>query len=962
MCRVMAIKLETYYNIIKKQRRLAELYRKYDEQAIFIVPSGLDKELLVQLISENGSFFGKRPHVCTWSDLYREVARTAGDIPRRVIDPPDHNLIINYTLKKYFAELGDDNGNLPPGVNRRGFAALLGDNISELLLEEIFPEELRELLRLDERGDITPEAILCRLYADYMGYLAENNIADSAQIPTLIRQAIALSTNENFSSGHVFIFVGFLSFTGGQLKLVNAMAEMSQCVMILPESGLDSFHDGIRQLKTEYADRPSWSVNLYLLLANNDNLQHEALARELALWRLNRSDFGVLGDLSDYGEIGVQVAPQNLGALQNALSRYKIPHHAQIRENAGQTLVGELLREIWGAWFSGWETKRTIALLASPLLGDAQTKSLQYAEKFPEGKAAWLSLLKGQTRRQFEDAEALCVALTKGGTPLELMTLWRDYLKALQPADTLAETIGDELTLDGVIRDTNAVIYELGKKIDVLQDIKLDIGPAADVELVASEAVAYISDWGYSAKLPISLPQSRSVTIYAGNPPVLTTHKYWIMTGVDYNSWPGTLRESPLLRDDDKKVLNESGGEKDNGYFHIPEIHEQREQREALFRRLLATARSGVILTRSATDSNGRPVGDSQFTEALFDSNKNSQERKYRDVGKTEYPSSRMLPRPSDLWFPGAEVLSYGEKLGRGVFPRVAEKDAGEKMYVSLSSLDDWNKCPFLYWCRKIARLESPRGDIFDYMRAGTQMHKLWEVCWREYLKERISLTQLVIKYWREVAEAEYPELITDPRLRRYEERLYGQALALAETQEQIEARVQTRLHVELEYKLPEYEVEGVVFSGRADRVDFFDGGAVILDYKSARAANYAKSLQLAAYAAVLQEKAGLAPLGYGWFGHKDSKLSGLFEGSSLNIYRETSKRQKHSGLAEKIEQALATMDKMALSVRTGVFPARYESKDCPSCEFSVLCRRKEYPLYQLEEEENADKDGDADE
>lgn len=947
----MSVKLETYYNISEKRQRLAELYQNYREKAVFIVPGGLDKELLIQLISERGSFFGKRACVWTWSDLCREVSSVEGAVRRRVIDPPDHNLIIDYTLKKYLANMGEKSGSLPPGVNRRGFAALLGDNIRALLLEEISPEDISKLLQISERNSVSPEAILCGLYSDYIAYLTENKIADSVQIPALIRQNLALKANEKFASEHIFVFVGFLSFTGGQLKLINMMIEMSCCIMMLPETGLDNFYDGVRQLKTEYGARPQWSVNVYRLLANNENLQYEALARELALWRAGTGDFGALGSLTDYGEIGIQVAPQYLSALQNSLSRYKIPNHAQVRENAGHTLVGELLTEIWEAWLSGWDMKQTAALLANPLLGGSKTNHSKYAEKFPDGRTAWLSLLNEKARRQFESAEILCLALTKGGTPLEVMILWRDYLNILKPAETLAEIVGEDLSLDGVIRDTGAVVYELEKKIKILQDIKRDIGPAADITLAGSEAVAYIRDWGHSAKLPIPLPQRRSVTIYAGSPPVLTIHKYWVMTGVDYNSWPGTLRESPLLRDDDKKLLNASGGKDDNSYFHIPEINEQREQKEAIFRRLLATAQCGVILSRSMTDFSGRPVGDSQFTEALFDLNKNNQERKYNDLGRTEYPISRMLPRRGDHWFPEAEVLSSGEKLDRGEFPRSAVIKAEGKIYVSLSSLDDWNKCPFFYWCKRIARLESPRRDVFDSLRAGSQLHKLWEVCWLGYLKKRISLTQLVMKHWREVAEREYSELLTDPRLRRYEKLLRGQAVKLAASQEQIEERMKDRIRVEVEYKLPEYEIDGVVFSGRTDRVDFFGGGAVVLDYKSGKAANYMKSLQLAAYAAVLREKDGVAPFGFGWFGLRDSKLCGCFEDSYFEIYRGTTRRSKVSGLDETIENALETMNKMAQSVRTGVFQAYYESKDCQKCEFSTICRRKEHPLYQLDDE-----------
>lgn len=953
----MAMRLETFYNIAEKHKELSQIYQKYGEKAAFIVPGGLDKDLLVSMMSDGGSFLGRRPVVWTWSDLYKEAARGGSAVSRRVIDPPDHNLIISYILREYLRRIGEGVGDLPPGVTRRGFASVLGNDLRELLLEEIGPERIRELIKIDEAAAATPEAILCELYSDYLEYLEYNELADSAQVAELTRQK--LGADPKLASERIFVFVGFLSFTGGQIKLIKMMADMAECVFFLPETGLDGLYDGIRQVGVEYPERPRWSVNIYRLLANNETLQYEALARELALWRRGASDFGAIGELADYGEVGIQVAPQYLRILENSLARYKIPSNAQVRENAGETLAGELLYEIWEVWLSDWETKKTVSLLTNPLLGISETMLRESFDTFPVGRSAWLSLLKDGAARLFKRVEKLCLALSKGGTPLEVMTLWRDFLDELKPADTLAAIVGGEISLDGVIRDTNAVINELGKKIEVLKDLKRSIGPAADIQLAGNDAVSYIRDWGRTAKLPIPLPQSRSVTLYAGNPPVLSRHKYWVLTGVDYNSWPGTLRESPLLGDDDKSVLNaDKDGESAS---HIPELHDRREQQEGIFRRLLATAGRGVILTRSMTDSSGRPVGDSQFTDSLFEGNKSGAERKYNDLGKIEYPLSRMLPRHEDPWFPDAEAHSCAVKSDRGEFPRKLQRDAAEKIYISLSSLDDWNRCPYFYWCRHTAKFESSRREIYDYRRAGILVHKLWEVCWKNYLEKGISLTQSVITQWRVVTAQEYSALLTDPRLSRQARQLYNRAYTLAEAQQRIEERMRGRVRVEREYKLPEYEVDGVVFLGRADRVDFFAGGAVVLDYKSGKAADYSKNLQLAAYAVVLRERAGIDSYGYGWFGLKDSKISGMFEDDYVKIYRDSGRRSREVTISDALDTAAQVMNKMATALKAGLFEANYRSPNCPRCEYSVLCRRKEHPIYQQSEEID-DEGGAADE
>ena len=175
----MAIRLETYYHIYEKEKRLSEIYQGYGERTAFIVPGGLDKDLIVRLACEGGSYFGAKVKAWTWSDLYKETCRGDAAAYRRIIDPPDHRLIISYVLDKFLSEADTRGEELPPGVRRRGFATVLGNNIRELLSEDLLPEQLRGIVNIEDDGAKAPEAILCRLYDDYLAYLASNRIADS---------------------------------------------------------------------------------------------------------------------------------------------------------------------------------------------------------------------------------------------------------------------------------------------------------------------------------------------------------------------------------------------------------------------------------------------------------------------------------------------------------------------------------------------------------------------------------------------------------------------------------------------------------------------------------------------------------------------------------------------------------------------------------------------------------------
>lgn len=950
--------VETYYNISEKEDRLSELYKEGGDRTVFLVPSGLDKDAILHLISRRGSFFGSRPVIWTWSDLYKEVSQASQSGPKRVIDPPDHDLIISYILSKFLEEDSELKKELPEGVFHSGFSEVLGNNIRELLTEDITPDELRERL-FSEDGP--PEAssgyILLRLYSDYLAYLKENEIADSAQIAALTGECLCSEACVKAVSDLTFVLVGFLTFTGSQSKLIKKLQKVAKAIFLLPETGLDSLHDSIVQVGAEYGKRPEWDSAIFELKAGDFQLQFDAIARETALWTHGKGAFTVLGDIDDFGDIGIMVTTQHLSLIENSLQRYKIPFNVQVRGTVADTLIGELPRMIWNAFISDWESEKTAFLLASPLLRSPGFDLPSALSSFPEGSRAWKTLLKGKSLNTFVIMEKLCRDFSEGGTPSVILKIWLDFINSLDLQNVLGSLVENTPSLDEILKDISSSVKELEKKIEILQDISKDIGPASNVQLKDSEAVSYISDWGHSATLPIRLPQSRSLTVYAGLPPVLTTHRYWIMTDADYNTWPGKLRESPLFDNESKNRFNnnrpsDDGSGMDNP--HIPELHEEREQKEALFRRLIATSLKGTVISRSLTDHSGRPLGGSQFIDPLFLPQKGP--GKWRRVGSIEYKPSDVMPSDGSLWFSGAEIPLWAEKKDRGGFPRSGGEgtDSG-LLTVSLSNIDEWTECPYRYWCRNNIKLKEHDRKLFDSLRAGSLLHAVWERSWREYLSSPRSFVLLSKKHWKKAVSDYYPELLTDPRLERYVDSMIKQMSSVAELLDTIESsyEIKKRTATELEYKLPEYEIDGVIFKGRADRVDFFNDGFVVIDYKSNNSNSHRNELQLAAYSVIISKITGTKPLGYGWIGHKDASFYGYFTSGAMSDAYHSGKREKK--IEHFLDLAESTMNEMADSVKTNIFPAKYDSPKCRFCEFFVICRKRE---GYSEEAENGDVGG----
>jgi len=139
----MPVRIIGYHRVRDIGAELSRLGRKKDPAPVFLVPSTGDRELLRDIILDQVSFGPGEPSILRWEDLYREVLREL-DIPpearRRQVDPPDHWLIIRYILEEFKA--GAKEIDLPPGALRRGFVWTLGENLRELLREELTPEAL----------------------------------------------------------------------------------------------------------------------------------------------------------------------------------------------------------------------------------------------------------------------------------------------------------------------------------------------------------------------------------------------------------------------------------------------------------------------------------------------------------------------------------------------------------------------------------------------------------------------------------------------------------------------------------------------------------------------------------------------------------------------------------------------------------------------------------------------------
>lgn len=976
------MKVSGYFNVRKIDKMLSSFFDNDGDHVVYIVPANLDKEIILEYIQPE-SFLGTYPKVMTFGDFYSRLSRFDENKPV-VMDEPSQSIVLQHVIKNFIQEADRKGLELLPGVRHRGFKDIVRENLRALLAEDISVSDYMDKVFHDaEEIDLSrPEAILLKLYMEYMQYLDEHNLAEIGQVPALIRGLFDNEKIVGFLKKTHFVFVGFLTFTGSQLKTVRKLEEISESSFFLSATGLNNFHDSLKQLGLDFSPCDRGNLNILNIETADCFLQYHVVAKEIALWCSGEgvlyNKFGALSDLSD---IGIMVSENSVTALSQNLERFNVPYSLRARATISDSLLGRVVREIWSNFVANWNYDKTLALLLSPLFGLTESE-IGNISKRPDSEELWNSCLAERPRIVFRKLINLCYLLAKGGTPRELLMIVYNFFTDadLDIVSNIESKVGDIYEFDTAIKNVTYALEELSDKLADSEDVADVIGVASCHVLCGSDAVSYISEVFSSSKLPMPLSKSSAVQIYASLPSTLVSHKYFIMTDVDHRTWPGSIKESPLLREDVLSALNDSGRDKtevkdvnndnennidatsqnngldeedDVSIFHVPAMNERREQKEALFRRLLFTAENGVVLVHSVTDSSGRPMPESPFVLHLEScTNSSGHENDFFKVNfMTEKPilygKATYLPSDGEFLFDGIEYSAIPSRVSTGKNKLNFASDSDNiKLTVALSGLDDFVICPFLYWCHSREKIWIDFGTIYDNRKAGNLLHKIMENSYKDKLELNTTIRQGVEKYYISCAESEYPELITDQRLVRRKDFFRSKLNKLACKLDDCEINVSERTDIKTEYELKDYEIDGVKFSGIADRIDIFNDGFVIFDYKHNKAESHMSEWQLAAYCHILSETENRNPLGFVWVGLKDTALCGTVDSDVKKRYdgiKSFSINRRAVPLEIRLAEVAEHMTKMADYVKRGYYPASCKDEEiCKHCKYRLICRRDE--------------------
>ena len=949
---------------------------RFKNETRFIVPSRRDRDWWRTRTGLLEYGLGAEAPMCLWNweDLYGDICSFLEIPVLRQIDPPDHRLILSHIVREFLEEhKGNPKLMEPwPGLTRPWFVDILSDDIRELINEAVSPSQLSVTARDDE----PTSQILPWLYKRYIAYLREHRLMDSAQIP-LASLELLEGEGAYWAKDKTFVFVGFMSFTHGQLALLHGLEALSGegIIILKPATELKNFQDATQQLegKTWEDDPPLTRGAVVSLCSSGTDLEPEMTARYLALWHAGK---GVLSEeikfFPGFGAIGVSVTAGRAAAMETALRRYRIPYSLALGRSISESAAGTTLAPVWAAWLQGLEAYETALLLAQPYFAGFADLNFSIDDAVragPRGVEEWEAYLSGGDKKdRKKDLRALkafkaivkfCRAIEKGGSPVEIFRAF--YVFLTTPGlwqDALADFPTNNPDLDEVLRELTASVAEVQGKYLALRELQPDIGAAGKIVLKGREAIGLLRSWCEDTKIQPSPPIGGAVALYTGPPPILASYPVWIMTDVTQKNWPGVIRSSPLLDSAERDAMRSVSA-------YLPSVHDKRVQKEAFFRRLLQTGDAFTVVTRSNIDEEGRPIGGTSFMAAFIEDMKHWVYREIPAAGL-----GGLSPDGSEWRFPAIEA-EKSEKRERSA--PVLNSSAG-KLQLPVSHLYELLDCPLHYWLKRGAKLKERETALFSDAEAGILTHRIWEKVWRRRQDDKgtpRSIRSLAAEEWQKLlssdgAYAEFDRLTKDRRLLRYIRNMEFYVMRLADFQQDILDRLgESGLrHVELETEteLAPYEVDGVTFTGRCDRIEVLsENNVVIIDYKLGRSAlsekkltdlrfrrylateyeTFRYGLQLSAYALMYgAAHPDRRVAGVGYLGHKDGGIAGSFESPAIECYMPGKKNA--SVLKERTSEALEAMKCAAAILKSKRYEPFYSAEACRYCGVKGVCRKGE--------------------
>ncbi|MBX5470359.1 MAG: PD-(D/E)XK nuclease family protein [Thermoleophilaceae bacterium] len=933
------------------------------------MPSFRDVEHVQRELAERGAVLGAG--VLRFARLFELIAQRAGHAARRT-SRLQRELIVEEAVRRAgLSALADS-------AERPGFTRAAARLVAELGRSMVEPQRLVQALRAwagdGPRRQYAEE--VGAIYARYRDVLAELGMVDEELFAWRALDALRREP-ARWGRSPVFVY-GFDDFTPLELDALETLsrhAGVDVSVSLPYEPGRAAFRAIARPREelAALADEPPRE-----LPATSD---HYAPASRAALHHLERSLFedgrgrrpspcGAVRLLRAGGEraevelVAAEVLellrtgtppgdvavvfrePARYGTLVEQVFRsYGIPFALERDVSFAHTGLGRGFLALIRVALLGGDAAdllaylRTPGLLERPRLADLLEREVRVAgtESAERARELW-----EERRWRLEEIDRIRAAEREGAVPLldRLDTELERVFAA--PYRRRAHLFApDELDGPRAWRAAAAAIAELRELAAA--------GVAVDARRVHDVL----------ARLPVRVgepPQPDRVQV--ASPAEVRARRFEavFVCGLQEGEFPRPAPAEPFLPDEERRAIALSAG------LVLPMREDELARERYLFYVCASRAERLLVLSSRTSDEEGDPEAPSFFLEdvkGLFDSSleDRARTRSLSDVtwGPLEAPTEtewrralaaagprRPEPRPDGLRAP--EVLA---RLGEG---RVW----------SASALEAFADCPVKWLVDRLLSPQALEPDAEQLVR-GSYAHDVLELTYRR-LREatgerRVTRASLATaeRILREaLAERErlFPISPKETRVRAAVRRLEFDLLRHLRREADYDGRFEPE-HLELEFGSLEL-ADGVAVGGKIDRVDTWEGRALVRDYKSGSTATPVarwqedRRLQAALYMLAVRRMLGLEPAGgvYVPLAGKEPRPRGLLAAEL--------REELGSGFAENdflpqeefeavLDQAERTVVELVAQIRRG------ELRPCPAtcgwrgegCTYPALCREE---------------------
>jgi ATP-dependent helicase/DNAse subunit B len=950
---------------------------RLDEDPILVVPSFEDVEHTQRELADGGAVFGTRVLRFEW--LFQEIATCAG-FRARIASDVQRELIVEEAVRSLELEA------LRRSAGRPGFVRATLRLVAELERSMIEPARFTQALR-DWAADGPRTKYATEVAAIYSRYrqrleeagLCDRELADWRALDALRRESRA------WGDTPVFVY-GFDDFTPLELDALETLSRVAGAdVMVsLPyERGRVAFRAvaGVFEELSALTGEPPVelpSVNDHYTPKSRDALHHleRSLFADSARKRKHGGAVRLLAAGGERAEVEL-VAAEVLALLRAGTQPGDVA--VVYRDPSGYASVVE---QVFGAYGIPFSLQRelsfrqtalgraALALLRCAALDGSETDLLAYLR------------VPGKLRNQgLADGLESKVRQEGARTAAEARRLWEEDHWKLDEIDHLARAAGaGPAALIAELRTQLERVFAAPyrRQAHVLAGAEVEDARAFEAAAAALEGLAALARDGGAARrldarrlhdtlaeLPVRLgerPQPDRVLV--ATPERIRARRFdtVFVCGLEEGEFPRGRVPEPFLSDEDRRAIATATG-------LVLRVREDEFDRERhLFYVCASRAERHLFLSTRFSDEEGNPQPSSFFLEDVRDlfTEIEPRRRSLSDIvwspadAPTEVEFERALAATGPRAMPAApDGLTAGRLL-----ERFREQDA-----FSASDLETYADCPVKWLVERQLRPLALEPDPEQMVR-GRYAHEVLELTFSGLREEtgsaRVTRDNLALaeRLMRAALRDRQSAFLLSPsqtRVRAAVRRLEFDLLAYLRHEagrdgvfepEELELRFGVG-----EESLPAVPLagEGISVRGVIDRIDTWNGWALVRDYKSGRSvykvADWREKnrLQAALYMIAARELLGLKPAGgvYVPLAGRERRPRGLVSaelreelGSDFfdNDFRSPEE------LDEALSEASATACRLVGRVREG------EVHPCPdTCKWSTggclhpsICRHEE--------------------